>query len=101
MRAPAVLDDCGITLSIANVRKTFTQVNIYKVVGPDALPGNVLKAWAEQLASVFIDIFNLSLTEAVIPTCFKQTTIVHVPNKAKVTCLNDYRSTHVGSHEVL
>ena len=27
----------------------------------------------------------------VIPTCFKQTTIVPVPKKAKVTCLNDYR----------
>ena len=33
--------------------------------------------------------FNLSLT--VLPTCFKQTTIVPVPKNAKVTCLNDYR----------
>jgi hypothetical protein len=44
-----------------------------------------------QLASVFTDIFNLSLSESVIPTCFKQIAIVAVPNKAKVTCLNDYR----------
>ena len=37
-----------------------------------------------------------------MPTCFKQTTIVPVPKKAKVTCLNDYHhSTHVSSHEVL
>jgi hypothetical protein len=35
--------------------------------------------------------FNLSLTESVISTCFKQTTIVPVPKNAKVTCLNDYR----------
>ena len=35
--------------------------------------------------------YNLSLTESVIPTCLKQTTIVPVPKKAKVTCLNDYR----------
>jgi hypothetical protein len=35
--------------------------------------------------------FNLSLSEYVISTCFKQTTIVHVPKNIKVTCLNDYR----------
>ena len=38
-----------------------------------------------------LDIFNISLTESVIPTCFKHTTIVPVPKEAKVTCLNDYR----------
>uniref|UniRef100_A0A674ASX1 Reverse transcriptase domain-containing protein n=1 Tax=Salmo trutta TaxID=8032 RepID=A0A674ASX1_SALTR len=89
-RAPAVLDDCVITLSVANVNKTFKQVNIHKAAGPDGLPGCVLKASADQLSSVFTDIFNLSLTESVIPTCFKQTTIVPVPKEAKVTCLNNY-----------
>jgi hypothetical protein len=43
------------------------------------------------LASVFTDIFNLFLTQSVIPPCFKQTTIVPVPKNAKVTILNDYR----------
>jgi hypothetical protein len=42
-------------------------------------------------SSVFTDIFNVFLTESVIPTCFKQTAIVPVPKEAKVTCLNDYR----------
>jgi hypothetical protein len=67
------------------VSKTFKQVNIHKATGPDRLPGRVLKACVDQLVSVFIDIFNLSLTESVI--CFKQTTIVPVPKKAKVTKL--------------
>ena len=40
--------------------------------------------------SVFTDIFSLSLARSVIPTCFKQTTIVPSPKNAKVTCLNDY-----------
>jgi hypothetical protein len=35
--------------------------------------------------------FNLSLSESVIPTCFNQTIIVPVPKNTKVTCLNDYR----------
>jgi hypothetical protein len=77
------------TSSIGNVSKTFKQVNILKAARKDRLPGCVLKACVDQLASVFTVIFNLSLTKSVIPTCFKQTTIV--PKKVKVTCLNDYR----------
>ena len=82
MRAPAVTDNCGITLFTADVSKTFKQVNIHKAGGPDGLPGHALRACVDQLASIFADIFNLSLTHSVIPTCFQQTTIVSVPKKA-------------------
>ena len=90
MSALAVLEDYVITLSTANVSKTFNMVNIHEAAGPDGLPGCVLHACADQLASVFIDIFNMSLIESVIPTCFKQTTTVPVPKSTKVTCQNDY-----------
>ena len=83
MRAPAVLDDCVITLSIADVSKTFKQVNIYKAAGPDTSPGLVLRAFTDQLASDLV--FYFTLTQSVIPTCFKKTTIVHLPKNAKVT----------------
>jgi hypothetical protein len=66
MRAPAVPDNCVITLSIADVSKTFKEVNIqkdYQDVYSRACP--------DQLASVFTDMFKLSLTQSVIPTCFK------------------------------
>ena len=76
MRASAGPDYFVITLSVADVSKTFKQVNIHKAAGPDELPGHVLRACADQLAIVFTDILNLSLTESVIPTCLKQTTIV-------------------------
>jgi hypothetical protein len=79
-----------ITLSLSDVSKTFKQVNIHKAAWPDGLPGCVLNACTDQLSSVFTDIFNFSLTESVVPTCFKQTTIVPVPKKAKVISLNDY-----------
>jgi hypothetical protein len=36
-RAPAVLDDCVIMLSEADVSKTFKQVNIHKAAGPGGL----------------------------------------------------------------
>ena len=80
-----------ITVSAADVSKTYKQINIHKAAGPDGLPGCVLRARADQLASVFTDIFKLSLSESVIPTCLKQTTIVPVPKNTKVSCLNDYR----------
>ena len=41
MRAPAVPEDCVITLSAANVSKTFKQVNIHKAAGPDGFLGCV------------------------------------------------------------
>jgi gmma-aminobutyric acid receptor subunit gamma/cGMP-dependent protein kinase 2 len=37
-----------------------------------------------------MNIFNLSLSQSAVPTCFKMSTIVPVPKKAKVTELNAY-----------
>ena len=84
MRAHVVPDDRVITLSVANLSKTFKQVNIHKAAGPDGLARCVLKACADKLASDFSDIFNLSLTESVKPTCLKQTSIVPVPKKGNL-----------------
>ena len=89
-----------ITLSIADVSKTFKQVNIHKAAGQTDYQDVYSQHTADQLAGVITDIFNMYLIESVIPTCFKQTTIVPVPKKTKATCLNDYRP-YVRSHEVL
>ncbi|KAI4878001.1 hypothetical protein NFI96_008347 [Prochilodus magdalenae] len=43
------------------------------------------------LTDVFTDIFNISLSSATVPTCLKATTIIPVPKKSSVSCLNDYR----------
>ncbi|KAI2645994.1 hypothetical protein H4Q32_025360 [Labeo rohita] len=37
------------------------------------------------------NIFNISLNQAVVPTCFKATTIIPVPKKSSPSCFNDYR----------
>ena len=63
--------------------------NPYKAAGPDSITSRVLRAPADQLAGVFTDIFNLSLSQSAVPTCFKMATIVPVPKKAKATELND------------
>ena len=54
-------------------------------------PQTVSSACAYQLSGVFTDMFNYSLSQSAVPTCFKMATIVPVPKKAKVTELNDYR----------
>ena len=46
---------------------------------------------AEQLADVFTDIFNQSLSQCKIPPCLKSSTIIPLPKKTTVSSLNDYR----------
>ncbi|KAK3529508.1 hypothetical protein QTP70_031750, partial [Hemibagrus guttatus] len=76
---------------MAVMRRTLCRVNPRKSAGPDNIPGTVLRECAGQLADVFTDIFNISLSSAVVPTCLKTMTIVSVPKKFTVSCLNDYR----------
>ncbi|KAK3542960.1 hypothetical protein QTP70_007910 [Hemibagrus guttatus] len=76
---------------MANMKRTLCRVNPQKSAGPDSIPGRVLRECVEQLVDVFTDIFNFSLSSAVVPTCLKTTNIVPVPKKSTVSCLNDYR----------
>ncbi|KAK1802031.1 hypothetical protein P4O66_004365 [Electrophorus voltai] len=62
-----------------------------RLVGPDGICGRLLKACADQLAPVFTDIFNLSLTLGIVPSSFKQSTIGPIPKKPRPSSLNDYR----------
>uniref|UniRef100_A0A8C7C8Q2 Reverse transcriptase domain-containing protein n=1 Tax=Oncorhynchus kisutch TaxID=8019 RepID=A0A8C7C8Q2_ONCKI len=82
---------CSLSFTAAEVSKTFKRVNPRKAAGPNGIPSRALRACADQLAGVFTDIFNQSLSQSAVPTCFKRATIVPVPKKAKVTELNDNR----------
>ncbi|KAI3360543.1 hypothetical protein L3Q82_002422 [Scortum barcoo] len=82
---------CPPVISRADVCRTLKRINTRKAPGPDGIPGRALKVCADQLADVFADIFNMSLLQSVVPTCFKETTIVPVPKKTKILSLNDYR----------
>ncbi|CDQ88202.1 unnamed protein product [Oncorhynchus mykiss] len=75
---------CGLSFTAAGVSKTFKRVNPRRAEGPDGIPSHVLRACADKLAVVFTDIFNQSLSQSAVPTCFKRATIVPVPKKAKV-----------------
>ena len=60
-----------LCLTMAEVTKTLHRVNPCKAAGPDNVPMTVLKGCADQLADVLMDIFNISLSSATIPLCFK------------------------------
>ncbi len=89
-KLPTPPNDQALCLSAADVRKTLSRINPRKAAGPDNIPGRVLKDCAAQLTDVLTDIFNTSLSQAVVPTCLKSTTIIPVPKKLSLSCLNDY-----------
>ncbi len=63
--AAAAEEVSPLTLSVADVTRSFKLVNIRKAVGPDGIPGRVLKACAFQLAGVFTDIlYSVSFTDS-------------------------------------
>ncbi len=70
-----------LVLQTHEVRRALNNINIRKTAGPDGVQGCVLQACADQLSEVFINIFNLSLSLCIVPTCLKSTTIVSVPKK--------------------
>ncbi|KAK1787328.1 hypothetical protein P4O66_002830 [Electrophorus voltai] len=84
-------NDQVLCLTAIDVRHTLRGVNPRKAAGPDNILGRVLRECADQLADVLTDIFNISLSCTVVPTCFKTTTVVPVSKKPTVSCLNNYR----------
>ncbi len=56
--AAAAEEVSPLSLSVMDVTRSFKQVNIRKAVGPDGIPGHVLRAYAFQLAGVFTDNFT-------------------------------------------
>lgn len=84
-------DDTPIQLQQHQVRATLSRVNTRKASGPDGVTGRTLKSCAKPLAEVFTTIFNLLLLRSTVPTCLKTASIIPVPKKNTMSCLNDYR----------
>eukprot|EP00061_Rhincodon_typus_P007208 g28669.t1 len=95
--APTALDIPMPTVTSADARSVFLDVNPGKAMGPDGAPSRELRSCADQLVKVFIAMFNLSLLQAEVPTCFKKTTIIPIPKKAHAMCLNNYCSVTLTS----
>ncbi len=82
--APAAAEEVSpISISVADVTQSFKRVNVCKAVGPDGIPGRVLRECTFQLAGVFTDIFNLSLSLYVVPSCLKNPPLCPYQRKIK------------------
>ncbi len=87
-KVPPPREEPVLVLECDQVRSTLNKIDITKPSGLDMVSGRTLKSCADKLAGAFTNIFNLSLQQAVVPTCLKATTIVPVPKKQAVRCLN-------------
>ena len=89
-RLPPLPHNQALCLTEASVKSTLSKINTQKAAGPYNIPGRVLKDCAEELEDVFTDIFHASLSRAVLPSCFKATTIIPVAKKPSPSTFNDY-----------
>eukprot|EP00061_Rhincodon_typus_P013462 g39846.t1 len=64
------------SVTAPNVRPVFLGVNPRKAMGPGGVPGQTSRSCADQLVEVFTNIFDLSLLQAEVPTCFKKATVI-------------------------
>ncbi len=80
--AAAAEEVSPLTLSVADVTRSFRPRWYTR---PCAQSMRFPASWG------FTDIFNLSLSLSVVPSCFKKSIIVPILKKNKITCLNDWR----------
>ena len=88
---PAVPLPPPFTVQEHEVRKLLREQSSRKAAGPDNVSTSTLKYCANELATVFTDLFNASLNLHTVPVCFKAASIIPVPKKPKATALNDFR----------
>ena len=73
------------------MRQLFKQQSGRKAAGPDNVSTSTLKHCADELAPVFMDLFNASLNMHTLPVGFNAATTFIVPKKPKLKALNDFR----------
>ncbi len=80
-----------LKISEDDMRQVFRENKRRKAPGPESVSPACLKTCADQLDLIFTKIFNRSLELCKVPSCFKCSTMIPIPNKPKITGLNDYR----------
>lgn len=73
-KAPLSSNNQVLCLSTSELRKTLLRVNPRKAAGPELI---------QNKADVLTDVFDISLSTTVVPTCFKTTTIIPVSKNSQ------------------
>ncbi len=87
----------AIQISEDEVCQVFWNKKRKQALGPDGVTPACLKSSADQLALIFTKIFNRSLELCEVPSCFKHSTLIHIPKKPQIIGLNDYRPVALNS----
>lgn len=82
----------------AQCDSTMRKIKSCKAAGPDEIAGGVLKDCACQLSEVMSGIFNISLSQAIVPTCLKTSTIFP-DGPSVVSQWQPSRCTHTSNNE--
>ena len=80
-----------INITEEEVRTQLRRVKPSKAAGPDGLPAKLLHKCADSLAPAFLPVFQQSVATGIVPSLWKSSTIVPVPNKPKSKELNNFR----------
>ena len=71
--------------------KLLLNININKAVGPDGIPGRLLKLCAHEIVDSLITIFQASLDQGVVPDDWKDANIMPLFKKGDKTSAENYR----------
>lgn len=80
-----------IELSVAEVHQILATLDPNKATGPDEISGKVLKECADELAPSLTKLFNLSLSQGIVPREWKFANVVPVFKKGDKHLTDDYR----------
>ena len=81
----------GPEVTEEEVEKVFRNVNSNKASSSDSISGKIIKTSSRELAPVYCDLYNKTLTSHQIPDSWKAATICPVPKRSRSSTLNDYR----------
>ena len=75
---PEVVPDEFI-ISVEDVERKLSQINVHKAPGPDGLPNWLLRDFSSYLAGPVCAIYNASVREGFVPSRWKEANVVPVP----------------------
>ena len=87
---PDVLPDKPLVLSTADVAISLSKIK-RKAPGPDGIPYWILREFSATFAPVVTHIFNRSLSEGIMPLCFKEAFITPIPKCTNAKEVNNFR----------
>jgi len=80
------------------MKKQLERRNQNKAAGPDCISPRFLKTCAEQLCGSLQYLFNLSLSQEIVPVLWKVSCLAPVPKKYSASALTDDRPDALTSH---